>query len=89
MTPGSFDAETSREMVGDERARKLEEKARTDADDKRYDPPLGIVGSTYWSNCMTEFARVTYITQWRKRTERNQRKAANLASKDEKEAKHG
>lgn len=41
MTQRSFDPDTSREMVGDERAREIESKARVDADagEGAYDPP--------------------------------------------------
>ncbi len=55
MTPGSFDAETSREMVGHERALVIEAKARVDADKGTFDPPAMTEGS-YWSRCQGEKA---------------------------------
>lgn len=74
MTPKSFDPTTSREMVGDDRARVIEAKARADADAGRYEPPEAS-GSTYWARCQDEFATFVYIDQHRRRAARNARKA--------------
>lgn len=75
MTPKSFDAETSREMVGDERARTIETKARADADAGVYDPPAAAEALSFWGQYQEEFARVVYSAQYKKRIDRNARKA--------------
>lgn len=69
MTPGSFDAETSREMVGHERALVIEAKARVDADKGTFDPPAMTEGS-YWSRCQGEFDFAVYKAQYDKRIEK-------------------
>jgi hypothetical protein len=76
MTPRSFDPQTSREMVGDERARTIEAKARQDADSGIYSPPEPSGFVTYWGQAQDEFARAVYAAQWGKRKARNERKAA-------------
>ena len=63
-------------MVGDERARIIEAKARADADTGTYAPPEGD-SKTYWGQAQDEFARRVYIDQHHKRTERIARKAAH------------
>jgi hypothetical protein len=75
MTPKSFDAETSREMTGDTRARSIEAKARADADAGRFDPPTVGEFKTYWGQCQETFALVVYESQHKKRLERIARKA--------------
>lgn len=79
MTPQCFDTVTCREMAGDERARELETKARTDADKAMFDPPARTEGGSYWNKCQQEFAYFVYTAQYRKRTERNQRKLEKAA----------
>lgn len=69
MIPGSFDAATSREMVGDERARSIEQKARQDADAGVYDPPNS-KATTYWGMAQEDFATMVYATQYKRRMER-------------------
>lgn len=78
MIARSFDAATSREMVGDERARAIEEKARADADLglDAYEPPAPQSKGTYWGNRQDDFAHQTYTAQFTRRLERNARKAA-------------
>lgn len=75
MTPRSFDSATCREMVGDERARSIEQKARTDADALVFDPPK-VTGSGHWGWCQAEFSLRVYAAQFGKRLDRNARKAA-------------
>lgn len=72
MTPGSFDHETSREIVGDAFARDLEAKARNDADAGTYDPPETKYG-TYWDEVQGYMLRVVYDVQYGKRIRRNER----------------
>lgn len=74
MIPGSFDAQTAREMTGDETSRQIEAKARADADRGLYDPPQGD-GETYWGSVMAHMRRVVYGEQYRKRSARNARKS--------------
>jgi hypothetical protein len=75
MTPRSFDAETSREVTGDERSRGIEAKARADADLGVFDPPKVGEFKTYWGQCQESFALVVYESQYAKRIARNARKA--------------
>lgn len=74
MTPGSFDHATSREMVGDERSRTIEAKARADADAGHFEPPADSASTSYWGQAQDEFARRVYIQQHERRTARNLRK---------------
>lgn len=74
MTPKSFDPATSREMVGDERVRTIEARARSDADADIFAPPKP-QGTTYWGQCQDEFAHRVYIAQHHKRVARIIRKA--------------
>jgi len=76
MTPLSFDASTGREMLGDTHARKIETQARTDADVGIYAPPPLSEATSYWAKAQEDFARVVYTAQWKKRTARTARKAA-------------
>ena len=66
MTPGSFDPTTCRAIVGDERARALEARARADADSAdlgepgaAYRPPAAGEG-TYWDQVRSESEIRTY-----------------------------
>ena len=74
MTPGSFDAVTAREIVGDSSARVIEEKARKDADTKSYDPPPANT-KTYWDSVQAAVKKIVYDEQYDKRVARNERKA--------------
>ena len=74
MTPGAFDPETAREVIGDERARDIEAKARKDADSSTFDPPSTSV-DIYWSSVQKEMESVLYCQQYVKRHFRNQRKS--------------
>lgn len=77
MIPGSFDIVTAREVVGDEDARRLEAKARTDAATEVYDPPLPLGGllPTYWDRVHTKMRTIVYSEQYKTRLARNARKA--------------
>lgn len=78
ITPGSFDPETAREVVGEELANKIEAKARADADSLIYDPPTsGGLGDSWWSQCQKEFRSIVYREQFNKRHTRNLRKQAS------------
>lgn len=77
MKPGSFDPATCRELVGDERARSIEAKARADADAGILQGPSS--GGSYWDEVKHWAEYTTYLTQHKKRTERNARKAVNPA----------
>lgn len=80
MTPGSFDPETSREMTGDARARKLEAHGRALADaGKPFEPyprPDGREPKTYWDQARAEFEYVVAKAAYQKRLDRIARKAS-------------
>jgi hypothetical protein len=69
MTPKSFDIDTAKEIVGDERMRVIEAKARQDADNGIMDKPVRAVGS-YWDVVSSDMEYVVYITAHHKRMER-------------------
>lgn len=73
MTPLSFDLTTSRAMVGDERARIIEAKARADADAEVCDPPAVTQGS-YWHQRQSDFEYILYLETHHRRLARNERK---------------
>lgn len=75
MTPKSFDPETARHMVGDERARNIEARARADADNGKPEVLEQLNPLTYWAQVQHAFERVVYDTQYQRRVQRNQRKA--------------
>lgn len=81
MTPGSFDPVTCRALVGDERARTLEAKARADADSAELDAPENAYrppethDETYWGQVIGECALRTYMHAFYTRIERRRRKA--------------
>ena len=79
MTPGSFDATTAREVVGDSHARVIEAKARADADAGAFDPPARADG-TYMARWQAEMRRAVYLAQYSKRKARNERVASNRPS---------
>jgi hypothetical protein len=68
MTPKSFDIDTAKEIVGDERMRVIEAKARQDADN-------GILekfqlAESYWDQVRLIMEYVIYTTAHKKRMER-------------------
>lgn len=84
MTPRSFDPITCRSIVGDERARLLEARAREDADSAdldepgaAYRPPAAGEG-TYWDQVRSESEIRTYWQAFQKRIERRRRKAHSI-----------
>ena len=74
MTPGSFDHITAREVIGDDLARSIEAKARTDADSGTFDPPAVRGAGTYWGKVQHEMEFIAYREQYGKRLARNARK---------------
>jgi hypothetical protein len=77
MKPQSFDPATSREMVGDDRARVIERLAREHADigEDAYAPPRGTAApSSPWAAYQEEFEAVVYREQFGRRLARNARK---------------
>ena len=74
ITPFSFDPRTSREVVGHEFALVIEAKARTDADADNFCPPEE-GGASYWDRSKNHMRVVVYLEQYRKRLNRNLRKA--------------
>jgi len=76
MTPGKFDIDTAREMLGDDLARNIESKAREDADGgvNSYSPP-DMPCNTYWDSVMLEMRKAVYLSQFHRRILRNRRKA--------------
>lgn len=75
MTPQSFEISTSKEITGDARCRSIESKARLDADAGNYDPPKITTPSSYWAKAQEDFEVVVYFSQYKKRIDRNLRKA--------------
>ncbi len=75
MTPGSFDLATAREIVGDEQARRIEAKARADAEAGDYRPPAD-AGVSYWSQVRAQMDEIVYHNQYAKRRARIERKGA-------------
>jgi hypothetical protein len=69
MTPQSFDIDTCKKVVGDARMRKIEAKARQDADNGIMDKPMQAIGS-YWEGVKSDMENVIYITAHHKRMER-------------------
>ena len=68
MTPKSFDIDTCKEVVGDERMRVIEAKARQDADNgitEKFQPAEG-----YWEKVKSIMEYVIYTTAHKKRMER-------------------
>lgn len=80
MTPLSFDPDTAREMVGDQDARSIEAKARSDADALAYSPPAPCDGASYWEQVLDEMRHTVYFHQYKKRMDRNARKVASVAT---------
>lgn len=78
MTPGSFDLVTAREWVGDDAARVLESKARSDADAGTYNAPKEPY-TTHAGGIASSMRMIVYYCQYKKRMERNQRKAEQQA----------
>lgn len=77
MTPRSFDSVTAREMLGDILARTIEAKARKDADAGKdaFAPPKGPITGNFLADARIDFERAIYLHQFKKRLERNERKA--------------
>lgn len=73
MKPLSFDPKTAREMTGDEKSRRIEAKARLDADLKSWKPP-DIEGETYADRLFSQMQQIVYREQYTKRLLRNERK---------------
>jgi hypothetical protein len=70
MTPKSFDIDTAKEIVGDERMRVIEAKARQDADSGITEKPPKAKKGTYWDVIRSDMEYVIYITAHKKRMER-------------------
>ena len=68
MTPKSFDIDTAKEIVGDERMRTIEAKARQDADNgimEKFQP-----AEAHWEKVKSIMEYVIYTTAHKKRMER-------------------
>lgn len=68
MTPNSFDIDTCKEVVGDERMRVIEGTARQDADNgilQKFQP-----AEMYWIDVKSIMEHVIYTTAHKKRMER-------------------
>lgn len=76
MTPGSFDPDTCRSVVGDARARDLEADARATAESGAplVRPPSS--ATSYWGAVQEEMEWRVRVQAHAKRTERIARKAA-------------
>jgi len=69
MTPISFDIDTCKEVVGDDRMRVIEAKARQDADNgvtQKFQPAK----EAYWDKVRSIMEYVIYMTAHKKRMER-------------------
>ncbi len=75
MIPKSFDIDTCKEVIGDERMRTIEAKARQDADNGVMDKPARAAGN-YWDGIRSDMEYIVYITAHHKRLERQQRMKA-------------
>lgn len=76
MTPLSFDLATAREVTKDARVRSIEAKARLDADAGVFDPPADWpTVASYWGKVQHSLELIVYAQQYKKRSERNQRKS--------------
>ena len=69
----NWDAAWLRDAVGDERARKIEAKARQDAEVLRFDPP-GRETATYQAELMLSAEMIVYAVAYSRRAQRNERK---------------
>ena len=68
MTPKSFDIDTAKEIIGDDRMRVIESKARQDADNgilEKFQP-----AEAYWDMVRSVMEYVIYTTAHKKRIER-------------------
>jgi hypothetical protein len=68
MTPNSFDIDTCKEVIGDERMRVIEAKARQDADNgilEKFQP-----AEAHWEKVKSIMEHVIYTTAHKKRMER-------------------
>ena len=68
MTPKSFDIDTCKEVIGDERMRIIEAKARQDADNgimEKFQP-----AEAHWEKVKSIMEHVIYTTAHKKRMER-------------------
>lgn len=72
MKPGAFDAQTAREIVGDDESRVIEANARNDAEAGMYSPPIGS-GETYWGQVQAQMRAIVYGDQYRRRMARLER----------------
>ena len=72
MLAKSFDIDTAKEIVGDQRMRSIEAQARNDANAGKYEPPPCGSGS-YWSQVSSEMDYLVYINAHQKRVERMKR----------------
>ena len=75
MTPGSFDPDTCRELVGDARVRKLEAAGRAAADADGPAPERKPESGSYWGKVQDEAAYRIELAAYHKRMERRLRMA--------------
>jgi hypothetical protein len=73
MKAGSFDIDTCKECLGDDRVRRIEKRARDDAEsgiecseDKKH-------VMTYWDGVVKEFEAIVYVYAYYKRKNRLER----------------
>lgn len=74
MTPNSFDLENCKEMIGDERLRQVEAKARADAETGIY-APFPHVFVTYMGKVKEDMEDIVYAAAYKKRLERLERQS--------------
>lgn len=75
MIPKSFDLDTCKEVVGDDRLRFVEGKARKDAERGIYEP-LPHTFVTYWGQVREDMEDIVYTAAYQKRLARLARQAA-------------
>lgn len=74
MTPQAFDLATCKAVIGDERLRIVEAKARADADTGVFAPPPHSF-QTYWGKAHEDMEDVVYGAAHKKRLERLERQS--------------
>ena len=74
MKAGSFDLDTCKEVVGDERCRTIESDARAAADTGRVEPLFKIPGGEeYFAKVQREMEKIIWLMAYQKRAERIRR----------------
>lgn len=79
MTPKSFDLTTCKEVIGDERLRIVEAKARADAENGIF-APIPHSFTTHWGKVREDMEDIVYGAAHKKRIKRLERQATRAPS---------